>query len=55
MKRIPVHDTEGRTWYRLVPENEQERRELAARADLATGGIGTRDDSDSADGELNDT
>lgn len=40
MRTEYLTDTEGRKVAFLVPENERERRELARRTDLGTGGIG---------------
>lgn len=54
VKRIAVKDTEGKTRYRLVPETDEERRELQRQPATAQGGIDKRDDAGEGDDTFDD-
>lgn len=49
MREVKVKDVDGREWLRLVPESDEERRELTRRSNLASGGVDARDELEDDD------
>lgn len=54
MRKQVVKTTDGKTYERLIPETEAERRELMRDPKLAEGGIDERDEASLDDDDWSD-